>query len=363
MSPGATTPTTTFEGDGPPAAGAPRRDDPVDLLRGIAVVTMIAANLSAKALREPHPFWLRIYGSFAAPLFVLLAGMMIVHARRVRGRGLLYVARRGLQLIAAGVLIDVAFERIYPFTSMDVLYLIGVALPLGYLCLRLPGAVRWGLALAVFAAAPLLQDRLGYSEYPTEYELDGELVEESADSPVKTSIAAHVFFDGWFPLLPWFGFALVGLNLADWRWKQGRPRSFATLLVLAASLLFLGAGGALGWFFPGPLLTRGGYSELFYPPRAWYLVTACGVILLLFCAVDCLPPLKSLDPLRVLGQHAFFVYILHRGIIALVIPERAGRNRMPAFLLTYAALLAVCILSAYALRWGRTLLRKINAER
>ena len=69
----------------------PPRDDVIDLLRGFAVVTMIAANLSAKALAEPHPLWFRCFGSFAAPLFVLLAGMMIQkgHAEKNRGLSLL----------------------------------------------------------------------------------------------------------------------------------------------------------------------------------------------------------------------------------------------------------------------------------
>ena len=53
------------------------RDLSVDVLRGLAIVTMVAANLAAEMLRQPHPFWLRAYGSFAAPTFVVVAGMMV----------------------------------------------------------------------------------------------------------------------------------------------------------------------------------------------------------------------------------------------------------------------------------------------
>jgi len=44
-------------------------------LRGIAIFTMVAANLSAPLLHPDDktlPF--RLYGTFAAPLFILLAG-------------------------------------------------------------------------------------------------------------------------------------------------------------------------------------------------------------------------------------------------------------------------------------------------
>ena len=138
-------------------------------------------------------------------------------------------------------MIDVAFEGIRPFTSMDVLYLLGVSLPLGFLALRLPTSVRWGLIFLIFAATPLLQHGLGYTEYPTEYELRGKEVEESAAAQTHTSIWHHVLIDGWFPLVPWFGFTLLGINLAGVRWRQG-TRSFGSVAVLALGVLLLGRG-------------------------------------------------------------------------------------------------------------------------
>ena len=53
-----------------------QRSHAVDALRGAAIVTMFAANLAGPCLRPPHPMWLRVYGSFAAPAFVFLAGLM-----------------------------------------------------------------------------------------------------------------------------------------------------------------------------------------------------------------------------------------------------------------------------------------------
>src|SRR3954467_15585140 len=63
----------------------------VDLLRGLAIASMVAANAGAQVLRAPHPLAFRLLGSLAAPTFVTLAGMMVAHATRAdrspRGSG------------------------------------------------------------------------------------------------------------------------------------------------------------------------------------------------------------------------------------------------------------------------------------
>ena len=43
---------------------------------------------------------------------------------------------------------------IFPFIDMDVLFLIGISLPLAYLFLTLDREARWGIILALFCATP-----------------------------------------------------------------------------------------------------------------------------------------------------------------------------------------------------------------
>ncbi|MBI4356841.1 MAG: DUF1624 domain-containing protein [Gammaproteobacteria bacterium] len=71
------------------------RDDHIDILRGIAIFTMVAANWAALILAEPHPFWLRAYGSIAAPLFVFIAGMMVALTEKKHHRTFKYFTHRG----------------------------------------------------------------------------------------------------------------------------------------------------------------------------------------------------------------------------------------------------------------------------
>ena len=94
---------------------------------------MVAANLA-----KPQPaffcghthFWFRLYGSFAAPLFVLLSGMIVAYTARRKGHGLGHFRARGAMMILVAALLEVLIWKFYPFLSVDVLYLIGVSLPL-----------------------------------------------------------------------------------------------------------------------------------------------------------------------------------------------------------------------------------------
>jgi uncharacterized membrane protein len=297
------------------------RDTTVDALRGLAVFTMVAANLAASVLIEPHPFWLRLYGSFAAPLFVLFSGMMVAFTSRTKHFELEHFMARGVLLVAVGALVDVLIWGIYPFTSVDVLYLISVSLPLAYLSLRLKTPFRWAVVVAIFFAAPLLQNLFGYTDYPTEFYL-GEWGVQAVRVRNQTRILSHWVVDGWFPLFPWLGFSLLGVNLGETRWGGELPQPARRRLVFPLGVGVLALGGVTWRLYPGSLLVRDGYSELFYPPTPGYVLTAIGVILLLLALVDWRPTLIAYGPLRALGEAALLMYVLHLALIEYVIANR-----------------------------------------
>ena len=112
------------------------RESSIDILRGIAIFTMVAANLSADCLEQPPPMAFRFYGTFAAPLFMLLAGYMIAFNSERKSYNLNSYVKRGLIIISVGALMDILWGY-YPFVSVDVLYLIGLSFPFTYLFSRL----------------------------------------------------------------------------------------------------------------------------------------------------------------------------------------------------------------------------------
>lgn len=323
-----------------------KRDISVDVVRGLAILTMVAANIAALILAEPHPFWFRLYGTFAAPLFIMMSGMMVVHTTRSKSRSFSYYAVRGGMVMIMGALVDMLIWKDWPFLNIDVLYLIGLSLPIAYLCSRLPLAAHWAVAALILAVTPLLQNVLGYADAPIEITVWGEVYR--AENHV--SILNHWLVDGWFPIFPWTAFAVFGSAFGRLRSRETLPVRMGTARGAAFVTGVLPVGAILWWQWPGDLLTRDGYSELFYPVTMGYAVTAVGVALLAFMAVDFNPGLRVYAPLQALGEASLFMYVIHLAIGEYILSPLLGTIALPRFLVVYTILMAVLIGLAYGLR-------------
>src|SRR3989344_8074386 len=133
------------------------RDNTIDILRGLAIFTMVAANMSAHSYQEPHPYWFRIYGSFAAPTFVFLAGLMVSFTTFYKTYPLSYFLKRGVAIICIAACIDMLCWGAVPFVTYDVLYVIGLSLPIGKLFSDLNKYAQIVALILLFSVAPVLQ--------------------------------------------------------------------------------------------------------------------------------------------------------------------------------------------------------------
>jgi uncharacterized membrane protein len=329
------------------------RDATVDRLRGLAIFTMVAANMAGYVLEKTCPLWLRYYGSFAAPLFITIAGMMVVKTSAKTGgdsHEFMYYLQRGLLIIGVGALVDLAINNIYPFMTIDVLYLIGIALPLTYLLRNAGRWMVWIVPMAVFLATPIIQTNFGYAGYPLEVSLNERI-------PVGITDITKTFHqwlvDGWFPVFPWLGFSFLGVGLA-WlrRLQSDSNKLIATpLTVSLIGLALLVFGICLRWIYPGDRFIRGEYSELFYPPTIGYIVTASGLIFILFGLSDHWRRCRWLEPLRVVGESSLFFYILHLAVIRYIIePLFHKGSTVITFMFVYVCVFVILVLIAYSIK-------------
>jgi uncharacterized membrane protein len=275
---------------------------------------MVGANMAASIYAEPHAFSFRVASSFAAPIFITLAGMMIVAGRNAANHDWPHYLARGTSLLAAGAGVDLLIWKIVPFRAFDVLYLIGLACPITYFVARLARGWQLGIIALIFLATPILQWRFGYTDLPGDIPLWGG---DAGPRPVPkhpTSVAQHLFIDGDFPLFPWLGMSLAGAVIAqEFFSDSGRRR----LVWIALALLL---SGIPAWvLYPGQQYVRDGYSELFYPPTVGFILTALGALLALLLAVGATSEWRIYQPLRWLGEAALLMYILHLAIIAYVL--------------------------------------------
>jgi uncharacterized membrane protein len=314
---------------------ATSRDYGIDALRGLAIVAMVASHLARDLLVDPHPLWLRMYGSVAAPLFITLAGMLVAQTSARKRHPLGYYLERGLIILCLAAAVDVLLWGIYPLVGFDVLYLIGVAVPLTALFARLSSTWQTFLLVAILGLSAFCRQLYGYSEQVLAFPLTdhpSELVDEAG------LIVQQWLVAGWFPMLPWLFFSFLGVRLNDWR-QAGAARFVPHVLRVAAGLTAMGA--ALAWFFPPQTIVRGGYTELFYPPTLVYVLLATAVVLLLLAVAG--RPWIQQRFLVALGQCSLLMYIVHLALIHWVLLPLLDEVDLALFTILYTALVLVLV--------------------
>ncbi len=313
-----------------------QRDEGLDALRGLAIVAMVASHLAREVLADPHPLWLRMFGSLAAPLFITLAGMLTAQTAAIKNYPLNHYLKRGSIILLLAALVDVLLWGTYPFMGCDVLYVIGIALPLTACYARL-SLVWQAVVLALVLLLPsVLRPMLGYPEDVWILSLAHSPLELLANAE---RVVHQWLLSGWFPLFPWLGFSFLGVWI--YRWRQIEKVS-PTKGLAVGGLTMTCLGGLSAYFFPLSLLERGGYTELFYPPTLAYLLMATGIVLLLFSLARW-SPLAENQPLVQLGRCPLLMYLVHLAILHWMLEPLVGEVELTAYLLLYAALLLILI--------------------
>lgn len=292
---------------------------------------MIGANMIPKLLSGTPSVFFRLYGSFAAPTFIFLSGMMVSFNAMKGKYSAAYFCKRTLLLFITGALVDIFITGIYPFMTFDVLYLIGVSMLLTFLFKKLKTGFQYILIIIIFAAAPLLQSVIGYQQIPVEIPV---YMAEKNISVTLGTILRQWLVDGWFPLFPWLGFAFLGSIAADFRLKY---KSFSNIITLFIIFILLLPGEILWIKNPGEMFIRNGYSELFYPPVTGFILTSIGIILFLFYIIDLKNDLNIYKPFSLLGKWSLQIYVIHLIIISLL-GKITGPQSTGIFLLIYAGI-------------------------
>lgn len=283
-------------------------------------------------------------GGAAAPLFVLLVGVGLTLGEKQSSASL---ARRGIVLFLFGVLLNLLTPSwLAPF-SFYVLHLLGAVLVLGPLLRRLPDAALLASIACVLALSVILRHLLHTPLALTNAQLSDS---SEAFGPLRLAFA-----EGQFPLLPWLGFALVGV------WA-GRRLQDPSALASAGSLWL-----ALGLLLRAPALlapaaTRKGVLALvtrfsFFPASPVFVCVLLGVTLLLLAAFVLLErrgKFKGLGWLVPLGRASLTLLFVH----VLLFREGAARlgverslDALPTLGVIALVLGAAAFLTA---RWSRS---------
>jgi len=339
-----------------------KRDSSIDIIRGIAIVIMLGANVVGYVTScELHPLWFDIYSSLAAPMFILLSGYMVAINSSKKHKSLNYYLLRAGMIMLTAAIIDGLIWQLLPFASFDVLYVIGLGMLVVFLLEKSHLTVKFGFIAAVLLISFLLQHTWEYMEFPLEIEfLSGE-ADYSAYS--FFNVIKAWLYDGWFPVFPWIAFPVLGSIFAHFRkqytngFAEIKPVLYGAALTIAG-FAWLYFAYTEGYAFD-LLVKREPYGEIFYPATVPFMIATFGVCLLVFAFIDKTRESIVWKPLTIFGQTSLFNYILHTGIIAYIVTpvfnfEEVGLHPLYMGWIVYGLL----VLVSYIFSYGVTLIKR-----
>jgi uncharacterized membrane protein len=278
----------------------------LDILKGFAVIIMIIANTVPYFYNIENEIFIRLLFSTAAPIFIITSGYITffnVHIKKVE-KSKLYL--RICQILYGGVLIDTLFWHSIPFITFDVLYLIAFS-QIAIIFVNKNHLLK--LTFLIFIISPLLfyffEYRLSIIDTKS---ISYQFVEES--NPIK-----RIFFDGWFPIFPWFGFFLLGVLSLKYSKILSRRLNLNFFLGISFLLLYL-------------ILTvdnipeaRNKYLELWYPLYGKSLLIPFSLFFVINGIINYSFNHKNLiiDFIVSIGKNTLFIYTLNAFFVSLII--------------------------------------------
>jgi uncharacterized membrane protein len=271
----------------------------IDIIRGFAIIIMIFANAYPYLYPfEYCPKVIRLIFSSAAPTFVFLAGVSLRLAKE-NGKKTSALYLRAFQILYFAIIIDMLIWSIFPFITMDVLYLISFSLLLTIFLFRFSDKIKLAIALIIITLIAFTENYYIF-----------DLVEVPIGSVFSENYLLlafhHIFIDGWFPIFPWAGFTILGYIACKNR---------ITILKYSRYILFTGITCVIGYsilyYFDfvhsNPIRNR--YTEMFYPVTISFLLYVFGIIFVItsFLSVT----LRGLNFVSLIGKFSLPIYIIH----------------------------------------------------
>ncbi len=344
--------------DVPPPPPRKVRLSTIDFVRGMAILTMLQANVAPYVDQLEHThISLRLLYSMAAPTFVFLSGYSACAFSKTpdttsKVSCSTFFGFSVQRVWFAAVYVDIVAWQVYPVHSFDVLYVIGFGILTHGIFMRIDikyqhvAYVLWSIAsLAV------------YYEAPYYFEIDDPSLVDVPVPKAKTFFYRSVlqlFVSGYFPWFPWLLIAWSGGYFARFKLlrAQDAPLWFSavTVVVFVITLvLYLVNDGAVNGRKVNP--SRGGYQEIFYPVTLHFFFFCQSCTVLLIWVVDWIErkaqkhqrSIPHMFPVVVLGRNSLFVYIWHSMFVPYFFTlTTVTTNKAGAYFLLVSVMLFSC---------------------
>jgi uncharacterized membrane protein len=311
------------------------RYDSIDILRGLAIIGMVLCHAVIYTSRpgEGEFPWVnffadQIIGDWPAALFLFLSGLsFIISSQKATSEIALFLKtiKRFVVLFITGLLFLVVVWGHADVFDWDILTTIATSLLILYFLRNLPLPFLIALVIIPALFSPWLFHIVdGASLWPQEDEFDPGW---------DVQAIVHGFLvAGYFPILPWFSYALAGLIVGKTLFLNDKSdeSSRSNLVIFGFVLLLIG----ISLSFMGANAEQTGIPELvnnyffnfhFYPlSLSLFLVNLGAILLIVWYSYLHFEVLKKsllfFDFFRIFSKYSLSIYILHH--ILFVIPQR-----------------------------------------
>lgn len=304
----------------------------IDTIRGFAIIVMIFANAYPYLYPfEYCPKILRLLFSSAAPIFIFLSGVSLRLAQE-NGKKFNYLILRAFQILFFAVIIDSLIWFISPFLTMDVLYLISYSMLLTTCLISVSDKVKLIFAIAIILC-------IAVTNHYYHFEMTEIPIIDFPFGNYFYQALHHTFIDGWFPILPWMGFFILGYIICKKR---------LMLMKYSNYLLILGSSFILGFLFfylfefvrVNPI--RDGYTEIFYPVSIPYLFYVFGLFLVVTFFIN--KTLTGFSVISSMGKFSLPIYFIHILLIKFYVPFFSQAEDSFNELIFYSGILTLYLL-------------------
>ena len=265
-----------------------RRLYSIDIMRAAAIILMVqvhfVGNLSPREPSSKILYDLSIFfGGFAAPTFTFLVGMSLwlwLNKQQTndtdQSAARRFIIKRGLLIVLFGSIFAVIMWTPVEIFNWDILPMIGISTIILYAVRKVPTKYLIALSVLISLIAPPLRQLTNYSHHWAygEYVYDFTLLD----------ILLGVTLQGYFPLLPWLVFPIIGFCLGRAITPTGHSSTNLdrSIPILGIILVIIAAVGALSHQF-SPIGSGWYLSPIsFYPASTTYVLGVLGSILMAF---------------------------------------------------------------------------------
>ena len=272
----------------------------IDTIRGITILLMIIGNATPYIFPNQNlPIFIHWLYSLGAPTFIFLSSYVLC-SNIDNGKNIKLLYKRSFQVLFVAIFIDIFYNKINPFYTFDVLYLIGFSSIIILLIRKFSILFKTILFCLVIIVFFWFQKNMEYR-----YEIkDPVAVWKDLIVGNWNDRWWRFIWDGWFPVFPWLSLFLLGYLFKKIQTKCIPYKKH--FLIIGLPLFII---SSIVIILNQQFIPREEFYEIFYPIKDYFWLVLIGLYLIIMYGI--MSPNFYLPHVNEIGKISLIAYSIH----------------------------------------------------